>query len=183
MTSTRGLAAATLAAVIGATIVTAIPATARGPEDGMMGPGMGGYGPFGMEMFEVIDADGDGRITVEELQGARAAMVSGADADKDGKLSVEELTAQEMRMMQRRATARATERVEMLDVDGDGLLSIEEMAARPFPARLFARLDADEDGVVTLEEMEAAEARMQERMERGDGPRGGHRRGWQDGEN
>jgi Ca2+-binding EF-hand superfamily protein len=185
MTNRKALAAATLAALVGATIATALPATARGPEEGMMGGlmGPGGHGPFGEVMFEMLDVNGDGQITVEEMNGARAAMISGSDANQDGKLSVEELAAQDMKMMQRMATARATERVEMLDVDGDEMLSIEELSARPFPARLFARLDADEDGVVTLEEMEAAQERLSERMERGDGPRGRHHRMMQDGEN
>lgn len=179
MTPRTGLAAATLAVLVGATIATALPATARGPGDGLMGMGPMGGGPDGAMMFEMLDTDGDGRITRAELEAARAETIGGSDANKDGKLSVEELAALEMQMMQRVATARATERVEMLDVDGDGLLSLEELAARPFPARLFARLDADGDEVVTLEEMEAA----RDRMGRGEGPRGRHHRPWQDDAN
>ncbi len=184
MRPTTGFAAATLAALVAATLSTAIPASARGPGDGMM-QGMREDGPFGAMMFETFDTDGDGRITVEEMEVRRSAVVAGTDANGDGKLSAEELAAQDMRMMQQMATARATMRVERLDVDGDGLLSVEELAARPMPEMMFERLDADGDGAVTEEEVEAARAQMAERRggEEGDGPRGHRKHFWMNGGN
>ena len=114
-----------------------------------------------------------------------ARSVAGTDANGDGKLSAEELAAQDMRMMQQMATARATMRVERLDVDGDGLLSVEELAARPMPEMMFERLDADGDGAVTEEEAEAARAQMGERRggDDGDGPRGHRKHFWMNGGN
>lgn len=185
MRATTGLAAATLAAIVTAALTTALPATARGPDDGMMPgmPGMMGDGPFGEAAFAMFDTDGDGRITTEEMTARRAEMVLGTDANKDGKLSAEELAAQQMKMMQAMATAHATMRIEMMDVDGDGLLSVEELAVRPGPEMLFERLDADGDGVVTREEADKARARMAEHRGGpgdgpGDGPRGHRRPFW-----
>jgi hypothetical protein len=184
MRPTTGFAAATLAALVAATLSTASPASARGPGDGMM-QGMMEDGPFGMMMFESFDTDGDGRITVEEMKARRSAVVAGTDANGDGKLSAEELAAQDMRMMQQMAMARATMRVERLDVDGDGLLSVEELAARPMPEMMFERVDADGDGAVTMAEAEAARARMGERRggDDGDGPRDHRGHFWMNGGN
>jgi Ca2+-binding EF-hand superfamily protein len=180
MRATTGLAAAALGAIVAAALTTALPATARGPGDGMM-PGMHGMhgmmedGPFGEAGFAMFDTNGDGSITIEELTARRAEMVAGTDANKDGKLCAEELAAQEMKMMQQVAAAHAAMKIEMLDVDGDGLLSVEELAVRPMPAMMFERLDADNDSVVTREEADQARARMAEHGGRGDGPRG-HRK-------
>ncbi len=169
MRSKITLSALTATALVAATLITALPVDARGPEDGMMM----GDGPFGDEMFAAIDADGDGRITIEEFEAWRTTRVAGIDANQDGKLSVEELAAHDMQQMQRMIDARAARRVEMLDTDGDGLLSVEEMAARPMPGRMFARIDADDDGAVTREEIEAARDRMGGRG-RGEWRHGGH---------
>ncbi len=174
MIITKGLTAATLAALVAATLTTALPAAARGPgmgqgiiQEGMMGAGMRGQGPFLMLEFDAIDTDKDGKITVAELDAHRAAAVVGTDANNDGKLSAEELAAQDLRMMTERANTRAARMIETLDTDGDSLLSAAEMAARPMPDRIFDRLDADGDGAITKAEAETARTRMAERMEGG----------------
>ncbi|HRO57882.1 MAG TPA: EF-hand domain-containing protein [Burkholderiaceae bacterium] len=61
---------------------------------GGMGPGMmgGGSGPGMMTMMIVMmDTNGDGALSLEEVQAVHARMFKYADSDKDGKLTREEL--------------------------------------------------------------------------------------------
>ncbi len=82
------------------------PAGAMGP--GMMGPGMMGPGmmggrmmgpgsmmsPFAMRiMFALMDADGDGTVSLQEFQTAHERIFKAMDANKDGVLSLEEIQA------------------------------------------------------------------------------------------
>jgi Ca2+-binding EF-hand superfamily protein len=158
MTSKTTLTALTLAAILGVAAYTALPA---GAQDGGMGMGMPEHGQ--MAAFETADADKDGKVTPAEIAALRKANVLGTDTNGDGKLSAEELTAQQVRAMTERATARSARMILMLDVDGDGLLSVEEMAAGPGPMRMFERMDADGDGAITKAEADAATERMQGR--------------------
>lgn len=177
MTRTATLSAAALAAVLGAALSTAAWADrgGHGPM-GMMGMGMMGAGP--MFDFAEIDANGDGKITPDEITAHRAARAAALDADKDGKISAPELQAQIEARMSARAGEMAARMIEMRDTDGDGLLSAAELAEPPmagFGDRLFERADADGDGAVTEEEATALRDRMAERMQgRGHdhGPRG-----------
>ena len=64
----------------------------------MMGHGMMGGGtmgpPFMMRMiFALMDADGDGTISLEELQAAHERIFKAMDTNKDGKLTPEEMQA------------------------------------------------------------------------------------------
>ncbi len=71
---------------------------------GMMGPGMmrGGYGggmgrgrmsgPIVMRlMFSLMDADGDGKISLQEFQAAHERIFKAMDANKDGFVTLEEM--------------------------------------------------------------------------------------------
>ncbi len=123
-------------------------------------------------IFEEVDLNGDGAVTLEELQGAGEARFANADTDGDGVLSRDELIAGAAE----RFEARIDRMIERADSDGDGAISQEEMAeARdgrrgPNPERIFERMDADEDGQVTQEEFQAAVERFMERRGHG-GPR------------
>lgn len=59
----------------------------RGGWDGMMGPGMMGPGM----MLIVMDTDGDGALSVEEMNAVHGRMFSAMDADGDGRLTPEEM--------------------------------------------------------------------------------------------
>lgn len=121
--------------------------------------------------FATLDLNGDGALTLEEMQSRGQARFAEMDADGDGALSAEELTAA--------ANARAAERAAMMisrfDDNGDGLLQQDEMPTRAEnrAARMFDRVDADGDGVISAEEFEAAKMWMGERRGegRGHGPR------------
>ncbi|WGR98356.1 EF-hand domain-containing protein [Bradyrhizobium sp. ISRA443] len=59
----------------------------------MMGRGMMGP-PFMMRMiFALMDADGDGTISLQEFQAAHERIFRAMDTNKDGKLTLEEMQA------------------------------------------------------------------------------------------
>ncbi len=145
------------AALLGLMIPTALVLPAMA-EDGPRGPQM---------IFENLDLNGDGAVTLEEMEGAREARFAQADANGDGVLDRDELIAGGSERM-----ARGIDRMlERADTDGDGAVSPEEMAemrpGRRGPEAIFERFDADGDGSLTQSEFEEAAEAMRER-------RGGH---------
>lgn len=137
-----GLAAAVLAG-------TVMPAQAQ----------MGKMGEKRMQhRFEEIDADGDGRITQEEMAGHMQARFEGADSDGDGQLSRDEILARMQQRQAERMARMADHMLERHDANGDGLLSPDEMRA-PAKGGMFERMDADGDGAISKEEF----ASMRER--------------------
>lgn len=123
--------------------------------------------------FASLDLDGDGLITLAEMQAQPQLRFAAADTDGDGALSAAELTA----MMASGAGDRAARMLARLDDNGDGLLQADEMPDRAAGRidRMFSRLDADGDGNLTAEEL-AAVGQM-----RGEGGRGGHGKGHGEG--
>jgi hypothetical protein len=66
------------------------------PGHGMMGQGVMGHGMMGRAMgmrimLILMDADGDGALSLEEVQTAHAKIFKVIDANKDGKVTVEEM--------------------------------------------------------------------------------------------
>ena len=60
---------------------------------GLMGGGMMGP-PFMMRMiFALMDADGDGTISLQEFQAAHERIFKAMDTNRDGKLTLEEMQA------------------------------------------------------------------------------------------
>jgi hypothetical protein len=66
---------------------------------GMMGHGMGGMGGPGMMMrpgmmrmmVVMMDTDGDGALSLEEVQSVHARIFKAMDADRNGKVTLEEV--------------------------------------------------------------------------------------------
>jgi Ca2+-binding EF-hand superfamily protein len=58
----------------------------------MSGPGLMGPGMMPM-MFVMMDTDGDGAISFEEMQAVHKRMFDLVDEDKDGKVTIDEMHA------------------------------------------------------------------------------------------
>lgn len=137
-------------------------------QPGQQGGPREGRAPMMLEMFQELDADGDGVVTAEELSAAGpGAAFAEADANGDGVLEGDELTAFRAAQERLREERRQQRMVERLDSDGDGKLSLEEIEAgnKRGPQQMFDRLDADGNGEVSLEELAAAQERMLQRMQ------------------
>ncbi len=122
-------------------------------------------------IFAELDVNGDGAVTLDEMQNAQATRFEQADTNNDGVLDREELLAGANERVERRIDRM----IERADTDGDGAVSVEEMAEvrmgrrGPSPERIFERIDADGDGSVTAAEFQEAAEAMRERH----GGRGG----------
>jgi hypothetical protein len=58
---------------------------------GMMGGGMGRPRMFMRMIFSLMDADGDGSISLQEFQAAHERIFKGIDQNKDGRVTMEEM--------------------------------------------------------------------------------------------
>lgn len=146
--------AAIASAAIGLTTVSAM-ARERGPD------------------FSKLDADGNGEVSLTELQARGAERFAKVDADGDGFVTAAELEA----MGEERAKKRAARMMERMDADEDGKLSMDEMKhPRRDPAKMFERLDTDNSGGISKAEFKEARAMMKER-------RGGKGHGKRHGDN
>ncbi len=121
---------------------------AKGHRSRGHGHGHGGRGgsEMMMQVFQQMDADGDGKVTQEEVDAFRAAQVAAADASGDGALSIEEFDTV-YRDLTRTKMVRAFQR---LDVDGDGIISADEMDNRF--GSLVERMDRNDDGALSMED-------------------------------
>lgn len=171
MRSTRPLIPASIAAAL---IVSGLAGAAFAKEKGMRAAA----DPQKVQMmFEHLDANGDGKISAEEMAAAPQRRFEAHDADGDGKVSAEEMVEHRMTMMRARIEARVAAMIEEMDDDGDGMLSAEEMGpgrraerkSEKRRAKMFERVDTDGDGFVTLDEAEAGAAMMAEHGRRGYG--------------
>jgi hypothetical protein len=139
------LAAAALVAAGGV-----IAATAQADGRWKHGEGRGGeYGAYGhhghggrgmMRMFDSFDANADGALTQEEIDGVRGERFAAFDGDGDKALTLGEYQALWLDAMRE----RMVDRFQHLDADGDGKVTAEEFS-RPF-ARMVARADRNDDG-------------------------------------
>lgn len=158
-------------AIVALALLGAVAASAAMADKGGMGMGMGGgmggegRGAMLTQMFDAVDADTDGKVTLAELQAHRKAEFAAADTNGDGALSAEELSAHMLARMQARMTERSQAMLDNMDNDGNGSLSEDEMGQGP-GERHFARLDTDNDGAISKAEAEGA---MQHRKKRGHG--------------
>lgn len=96
-----------------------------------------------------LDANGDGSVTLEELQTSRLDAIrqrfAALDADGDGNVTLEEFQAGPLAALQHRFAA--------LDADRDGRLSAAELGDRT--SRRRSRIDTDGDGAWSFAELQA----------------------------
>ncbi len=58
---------------------------------GMGFGGIFGGGPIGRVLFSLMDADGDGKLSLQEFQAAQERIFKAMDPDKDGTVTLEEM--------------------------------------------------------------------------------------------
>lgn len=103
--------------------------------------------PPGEEMWDELDADGDGEVTLSEMNQHHQKMFSEADTDGNGAISKAEMHAH----MEKMHAERRAEH--MGDKNGDGVISRDEFEANA--SAHFDKLDANHDGVLSDEELAA----------------------------
>lgn len=100
-----------------------------------------------IEMLQQMDTDRNGVISAEEFRIGHQGRLDRVDADGDGQVTLEEMEAFAIERMR----DRVAERFGRLDADGDGVVTVEEFAAQA-DAR-FARMDRDGDGNLTIHDL------------------------------
>lgn len=125
--------------------------------------------------LERVDANGDGNITIAELEAQKTERFSSADTNGDNLMSFDEFEAQIEADKDRREAERNQRRFERLDANSDGFVTAEEHAAAGDERmqRRFDRVDTNGDGMISSEEREAAKATMKDRRRQGRGQRAG----------
>ena len=120
--------------------------------------------------FSELDADGNGEVTMAEMEAFKAARFAAADTDGNGSLSVEEMIAARSSDNEDRMERRINRFIERADDNGNGTLELDEMG--PSEERVtarFERLDTDGSGGISEAEMEAGkEGRKNRRGGEGD---------------
>ena len=146
-TKTKTLTAMAIAAVLGGTALAG--ASYAGHRDGGHGMGFLDQGQLAvsaMEMFQAVDADGDGKLTQAEIDKALNDRHAAHDADGDGNLSLEEFAGL-WHETTRPLTVRA---FQMLDTDGDAIVTRAEFD-RPL-ADIVQQLDRNGDGSLSMKD-------------------------------
>jgi Ca2+-binding EF-hand superfamily protein len=147
-------------------LVVSLPAWAQPPQDGgFPGPGEGtngqegfqGRGRFGPPpnlMFQAIDTDGDGVITVREMRKAVVALKT-LDTNGDGNLTLEEVTPRGGPGGGPGGDPNAlVDRIFQSDRNGDGFLTSDEISERLAP--MLQGADTNNDGKYDRAEVTAA---------------------------
>lgn len=144
---------ALVAGILGLAGVTgfAVASADQGGWGGGPGMGMGHHGKghgwhrgggMMMHMLDELDTNKDKKLTQEEIDAARAALLTEGDADKNGQLSLDEYQTVWMKQM-REMMVRQFQR---LDRDGNAQVTAEEFNG-PF-TDMVARLDRNNDKVL-----------------------------------
>lgn len=130
------------------TMMTAFALALSGPALAQTGWGAG-------LLFDRLDADGNGEVSLAEITAARQAQFDRVDANGDGAVTLDELGAAQDRLRRfvELPGADPAERLRRQDRDGDGRLSRDEFSAVP-PALLL--IDADGNGAISRAEFDRA---------------------------
>ncbi len=156
------LAASALA--LGATLGAGTAAAQGGPGGGMGGGPGGGQGM--MQRLAVVDSDGDGLISPEELRRWRESVFYAMDADRDDALTRAEYMAVQLgrgaaadqrgpRYAEMQAAKEAD--YDAMDTDRDDRVSHEQFVT--YAEDAFAAADANGDGLLSAPEFAAMHRR------------------------
>jgi Ca2+-binding EF-hand superfamily protein len=112
--------------------------------------------------LKMMDADKDGKVSAtEHAKGARA-MFDSMDTNRDGSVTVAEMDAAHKghNMGEKAAAGKmsSAEKIKVVDANTDGKLSAEEHVAGA--DKMFAQMDTDKDGLLTAAELEKGHKMM-----------------------
>ena len=106
-------------------------------------------------MFKSVDTDADGAITKSEFDAYYAKHnekhFAEVDANKDGKLTPEEMNGSQQQPAAS-GTTHLDQRFAAADADHDGGLNREEAKNMPMLLQYYKEVDANKDGKVTRQE-------------------------------
>ncbi|MDQ8206282.1 hypothetical protein QEH52_02100 [Coraliomargarita sp. SDUM461003] len=119
-----------------------------------------GKRPSPQELFQRLDADENGTLSLEEVKGPLAEQFDKIDADGDGELTKKELIAANKDRRQAgkdKGPQRRGQNIKAADTNEDGSISKAEATEAGLERLLehFDEIDADGDGEITREEMKA----------------------------
>ena len=98
-------------------------------------------------MMLLYDTNGDGKITLVEINADQARMFTALDVDGDKSMAVDEIRRRGRSLL----IFRTTTLFDLLDANGDGTLSVAEVQAPS--KRWFKRYDKNGDGVMEANEI------------------------------
>ncbi len=110
--------------------------------------GGGHFGGARAMLMEQIDANQDGKLTQAEIDESLRGRMAGADANGDGRLDLEEFQPLLVEIMR----PRIVDGFQFLDADGDAVITMEEIE-RPV-SKIVSRLDRNDDGELTEDELQ-----------------------------
>jgi hypothetical protein len=111
------------------------------------------HGEMDEMTFGKIDTNGDGAISRKEFNAFNAKHFKELDANKDGKLTLEELQGgHKPPMGHGDGTTHLDQRFNAADANHDGFLDREEAKNMPMLSQYFDEVDANKDGKVTRQE-------------------------------
>ncbi|MDE2562914.1 MAG: EF-hand domain-containing protein [Sphingomonadales bacterium] len=104
--------------------------------------------------FDGKDANGDGKITQAEYAKAAQSIFQMMDADQSGTVTVQEMDAARAALGMSNAEESSEKIIQQADSDGDGKLTLAEWMANANAQ--FDVLDTNKDGVIDRQEWDAA---------------------------
>ena len=96
--------------------------------------------------LEILDTDGNGTVSLEEIAAEQARLLGAADVDGNGQLSPDEFRRRGSFFIRLGTTTF----FDLIDTNGDQQISVEELN-QPME-RWFARRDVNSDGNIDAEE-------------------------------